>query len=285
MPWNDHDGPVPRRTEEQLLALARQKADIAGRRHRQQIGAGLATGLVLGVALIAVVARGGEGSNRKLQTVAGAPEAPTALPAPTTTSSLSVGATSTSAAGAWTSTVPRARTALPPSVPLPPAAPMPTSTPQTPSPQSSTTTTILICRDSWNPACGERYWDPPPGPNQPLTVTVGVMPAAPKAVAPVTFRVVVDDPDGSQLLGDGSHELVDFGGGTPFLGVAGHVECAGGFGAWTTPAPVPLHEEFTYEHVYAKACTYTLTLTYESLGNCAYPPNRVTKTVNVTVAA
>ncbi len=43
----------------------------------------------------------------------------------------------------------------------------------------------------------------------------------------MAFRVVDDDPDGSRLLGDGSKQLVDFGDGTPFLGVGGHVDCAG----------------------------------------------------------
>ena len=281
MPWNDHDGPVPRRTEEQLLAMARQKADAAGRRHRRQIGAAaLAGGFVL-VALIAVVVGQGTGSNRQLQTVAGGLQTSTSLIAPAPFASGDT--TSTSSPARSTSTVPVARRAPASSVPPLGTAPTPTST--QPSAQlPSTTTTALICRDSWDPACGPRTWDPPPGPNQPLTITVDVIPAAPKAGEPVTFRVVVDDPDGSRLLGEGSEDLVDFGDGTPFLSVGGHVECAGGFGPWTTPPPVPLHEEFTYEHVYASAGTYTVTLKFESLGNCAYPPSQATKTVKVTVA-
>ena len=59
----------------------------------------------------------------------------------------------------------------------------------------SPTTTTEPCRNSTNPACGPFRWDPDPGPNEPLTVSVTFTPAHPHPGEPVTFFVRAVDPD------------------------------------------------------------------------------------------
>lgn len=284
MSWTDDTGPVPNRTEHEFLALVRQKADAAAGRRRRQ--AGLATAALLFVGLLAtVVMRGGPDAGTELRTVSGG------LPASTSTStspSATTGdpivtmpdaTTATTAGGA-----PTVASTLAPRRVAPPAT-TPTTSPMTAAPATtvpSTTSTSLACRNSWDPACGPHYWDPAPGPNQPMTVAVAVSPASPKAGDTVTFRVTVDDPDGSHLLSktDGT---VDYGDGTPTRQMSGHVDCVGGSGPWTPPPPVPVHEELTYQHVYATPGTYTATFTYRSMGNCAYGPSEAVRPVTVTV--
>lgn len=283
MSWTDDTGPVPNRTEDEFLALVRQKADAAAGRRRWQ--AGLATAALLFFGLLAtVVLRSGPDAGTELRTVSGGLEASTTSTSPPATTGDAIvttpDSTTTTTGGAPTTA--SIRVAPPRVAPL---ATTPTTSPAPAAPAttvSPTTRTSLACRNSWDPACGPRYWDPAPGPNQPMTVAVSVSPAAPKAGDTVTFRVTVDDPDGSHLLSrtDGT---VDYGDGTPTTGVGGHVDCAGGSGPWTPPSPVPVHEELTYQHVYAAAGTYTVTFTYHSMGNCAYGPSDGIRTTTVTV--
>ena len=278
MPWTDHDGPLPSRPEEQLLALARAKAHAMGRRRHRQVGAGFLTAVLVVVGLVAVVARDEPAGDTKLETVAGGLETSTSM---TTSTTAAEPTTSTSVArAAATSSVPLRPPPTAPAVTPFPSVSSTTTPTTTPAAVASTTTTTLLCRNSHHPACGPLVWDPPPGPNQPLTVQVTVTPQAPKAGETVTFRVVVDDPDGNALQAyDGT---VDYGDGTPFYGVGGHVECAGFFGPWDS-TPVPVHQELAFKHVYANAGTYTATFRFATLGNCAYGPSQATATATVVV--
>jgi hypothetical protein len=115
-----------------------------------------------------------------------------------------------------------------------------------------------------------------------LTISVGTAPATPKAGDAVTLRATVDDPDGSQLL-DKTERAVDYGDGTPFGGLEGHIDCVGGTGPWTPPPPVPVHEQLVFQHVYAHPGTYTITLKFTALGNCAYLPSEGTTTATITI--
>ncbi|HET9443089.1 MAG TPA: hypothetical protein VFO65_07180, partial [Acidimicrobiales bacterium] len=80
-------------------------------------------------------------------------------------------------------------------------------------------------------------------------------------------------------------DTIDFGDGTPFLGNLAHLDCFLGFGPWTTPAAEPVHAELDYDHAYASPGTFTVRFTYKTLGNCAYPPDQVTVTLEVAVTA
>jgi hypothetical protein len=115
-----------------------------------------------------------------------------------------------------------------------------------------------------------------------MTVKVTFAPAAPKPGDTVTFHVVVDDADGGQLL-EHPDNTNDYGDGTPSNGIAGHIDCVGGWGPWTPPDPVPVHQDVSYKHVYTGAGTYAASFTFQSLGDCAHPPDKVTTTVSVPV--
>lgn len=275
--WNDDSGPVPTLTREQLLALTREKANTMGARRHRQVGAGLLGVLMLSVGLLSVAAWDRPGPKTELETVSGGLDTSTI---PTTTSDASATTSTSSAASAVSSTVP-----LPPG---PPATVAPFSASPTTSPtattvaETTTTTTTLACRNSFDPVCGPFRWDPPPGPNQPLTVTVSATPTSPSVGQTVTFRVLVQDPDGNRLL-DTSARTVDYGDGSPFGGVGGHVDCVSGYGPWTTPTPVPVHEELAFEHAYANIGSYRVTFKFNALGDCAHGPSEGTATATVTV--
>jgi hypothetical protein len=283
LPWTDDSGPVPNRSEDELLALVRQKAEAVGGRRRRR--AGLTTAAVLLVGLLATVtARSGPGPETELRTVAGLPPTSTSTPgpAPTVTTLLTTdeAMTTTTMGSRVTTTHPssvRPPAPVPTTVATASPAPPPTTAP------APTTSTSLVCRNSTDPACGPFRWDPPPGPNQPMTLAVSVSPAAPKARETVTFRVTVDDPDGAYLVSE--QGSLDYGDGTPVPGYDGHVDCFGSYGPWTPPDPAPLHKEITYQHAYAGAGTYTVTFTFKSLGNCAYGPSEAIKTATVSVTA
>ncbi len=229
------------------------------------------------VGLLAVSARNETGPDTELETVSGGLETSTSLVTGDTTGDVAVTSTSTAAP---------ATTSIAGSQPRP-TAPLVTSSPNLPAttpstrPAAATTTTTRMCRNSSDPACGPRVWDPLPGPNQPLTVKVTVTPEAPRAGETVTFRVVVDDPDGGTL--QGYQDTVDYGDGTPFSGVGGHIDCVPGYGPWDS-ASVPVHEEITFRHVYANAGTYTAAFKFTTYGNCAYGPSQGMATPTVTVA-
>jgi hypothetical protein len=108
-----------------------------------------------------------------------------------------------------------------------------------------------------------------------------VTPQAPTEGEIVTFQVVVDDPDGGSL--QGYRDTVDYGDGTPFVGVGGHVECFSQYGTWESAAR-PVHEELSFTHVYLHAGTYTATFKFNTLGNCAYGPSAGTAAPTITVS-
>lgn len=83
MPWSDHRGPRPQRSEPELLAAVQSRADAI--RRRRQRGAALSGGLAVLVALVGVLTvlnRGGENRASKLQ-VAGTAASTTTAPAVT----------------------------------------------------------------------------------------------------------------------------------------------------------------------------------------------------------
>ena len=262
MPWNDSTGPVPHRTEAEFLALVRRKAaaaDAAQRRRHSVVAGAAALLMVIGLATV-VVRRGPEPATQLMTT--------------------GVGPTSTAVDLASTSTV-ASSTTVPVTVAVPTTRPAAAPTTRTTRPPASTTT--LACRDSIDPACGPFRWDPPPAPNRPLTVTVTYAPANPRPGEAVTFKVVVDDPDGQSLL-DRTGMANDYGDGAPQAIPSAIVDCTEGYGPWTPPPPTPVHAEPSFQHTYAKPGTYVVKLPFKALGDCAYGPSEATATVTVTVA-
>ena len=158
-------------------------------------------------------------------------------------------------------------------VAVPPAS---TSTSSSSVPRSTTTTTSLVCRNSTDPRCGPFYWDPDPGPNQPLTVTVRYVPEHPHAGEAVTFYVTAHDPDAQWFWGVGEEFGDDPRGGAAIDGMAVSADdqpdyCeAQKFGPWTPPPRVDSAEtlgntpESGVPHTYSAAGTYTARFWFRS---------------------
>lgn len=107
------------------------------------------------------------------------------------------------------------------------AAPTPT-TARPPRPTvPPTTAPPLVCENSYDPACGDFYWDPAPAPNQEMTHTV-VGPTSVVAGQTLVFDVVFNDPDAQPGYFDDDTD-----------GVHLLSACATEprFGPWTPPAP------------------------------------------------
>ena len=269
MPWTDRTGPVPRQSEAELLALTRMKAHAADQRAGRQLRALSAiSAVVLILGLVAVATRSGNEETTQLRTTDGdvaqpqfTPEPTTGMPPPT------LATTSTSSPRPTTATTIRAATS---------------STSRTPGAASSTPTT-RPCRNSTDPACGPFRWEPPLPPNQPITVKLSYLPAAPKVGESVTFSVTVDDPDGRSLL-DREGMANNYGDSVPERGPTAHVDCFELFGLWTPGPPEPVHADLTFRHVYTAPGTYTVSFPFKTLGDCTYGPSQAVATATITVA-
>ena len=136
------------------------------------------------------------------------------------------------------------------------------------------------CRNSTNPDCGDFYWDPEPGPNQPLEIDVLSVEDADGneymqgdgATVPedteVTFVVRFRDPDAEvsdewnaeAAYGDGGHSTGAF------------VACsmAARFGPWTPPDPVTGEAVWEFTYTYEEVGSYTATFSYTE-SECGNP--------------
>ncbi len=136
-------------------------------------------------------------------------------------------------------------------------------------PAPTTTTTAIVCRNSLDARCGSFRWDPAPD-NQPITVQVSVASGTHKVGQPVTFHIVVDDPDRPI-----EHICVgtDYGDASvPFCGRP-IVERAPAdqqpHGPWAPPPKQPDHLETDPTHSYRSAGSYTVHFVYRSQQSCA----------------
>ncbi len=133
--------------------------------------------------------------------------------------------------------------------------------------QATSTSTTTTCRNSTDPACGPVYWDPPPEPNQPLTVQVTSSPAEPRAGEIVTFHVVVEDPD-AEVYKEHNQER-DWGDGTSDVSSSIHGDSILMYGPWTPPSRNGSRHEASFEHVYSEPGTYTARFSFASFSGCA----------------
>ena len=192
--------------------------DVARRRLRWGLLAAVAVTLV---AAIPGIALDSGGDTKKVTAAQGLP------PATTTTTALgsvvAAGAPTPLAPAPTTTTAPGTVTALQTGT-VPPAA--------------TTTTTVRPpakpCRNSYDPACGPFRWDPDPGPNAPLTVTVTPPSQQVKTGAEVNFHIVAHDPDAKV---DRCYAF-DFGDGQKGTTCPPPAACQTPYGPWTPPAKV-----------------------------------------------
>lgn len=267
MPWTDDNQPEdrrprPQRSEAELLDVVRRKARVGQRRARALAAGAMTASLVL-VMTLAAITLPGSGRPSQIRTAA-----PPTMPDTTTT----MGEAPTTTSG---TTVPGPTTTRP-------SLSKTTGPIRTTTTRPAVTTTTIPCRNSYEPRCGEFRWDPPLGPNLPLTVSVSFTPERPKIGDTVRFQVVAEDPDArimreynqQWMWGDGT------GGGTSQV-----ASCLASFGPWTPPDRVLDRYETSFEHAYDEAGTYTATFSFQSGSICQQPyGSRGTGTVQVTVS-
>ena len=104
--------------------------------------------------------------------------------------------------------------------------------------------TALQCRNSRDPACGQFRWDPDPGGNADLEITVAA-PQAVKAGETVTFTVTVRDPD-HIVTGNCTSVRGAQGEGFP----CSPPDCPPAYGPWTPPPRQAGSRTFTFTGTY-----------------------------------
>lgn len=269
MPSNEpppHLGPPgPRRPEAELLAGVIQRGRRL-RQRRQTLQRGTAgTAVVTVLALLAVQL--GSGSDEDRRVVAASPTTVDTTPATTDTPSEAGTTTTTSApepTTADTATTDETTTttaeALASTTPDEPVTALTTTTTEPPPPPN--------CRNSTDPACGPTYWDPPPGPNQPLTVEVTHSPAQPQPGEEVTFQVTVTDPD-ARITRDCNFS-VNFGDGNTVPTCYFSASCVERHGPHTPPDAVHDRYETTFTHTYQGDGDFNATFEFESSSGVCY---------------
>jgi hypothetical protein len=143
------------------------------------------------------------------------------------------------------------------------------------------------CRNSSDPACGPFYWDPDPGPNEPLTGQVTFEPANPKAGDTVTFHITANDPDDGPLgicstsYGDGANVVCD-----PIELMDPDHHCPKQYGPWTPPARKQGAMDTHDVHTYNNAGTYNVSFDTHSGSYCSSDPyaSRANLTATVVVS-
>ncbi|MGI9022900.1 MAG: hypothetical protein ACR2HV_06675 [Acidimicrobiales bacterium] len=196
------------------------------------------------VALVAQLVAGGGDPPTGVEVASRGPNA-----APTSRPLVTVGPTTTTVPGAPaspdTTAVP---TPTPVTAPDTPPSPVPISVDPLPPNEETTVPTAPACRNSFDPACGSFFWDPQPGSNQPINVSVTMSPTDPAPGEPVNFTVTVTDPD---------HEVsqncavIDYGDGVVDQRPCRSFECQAAFGPWDTPAKRTGREVYTFIRPYA----------------------------------
>ncbi len=288
MPWSGRE-PLPRRrSNPELLEDIYLQGGLRRRRRRRAAGLGALTaalGVLAGSAVVADLPRGSSPQQVAARAAAGATSGAdsgsathppmTTGPAPATSSETRSRPPATRPSGGTGGRVEAAVSPEPPATEPAPSASLGTAV---------VTTTVAPpppCRDSTDPACGPFRWDPDPGANAPLTITVT---ARPRAGEPRTFdfHVVYADAD-AQVRAD--CRFADFGdGGTLAASPCAMAACLATYGPTPPPAPQPGRAEATVSHTFAAAGTYTVSFWAQSGSPCADPyASYGTGTVEVSV--
>jgi hypothetical protein len=128
------------------------------------------------------------------------------------------------------------------------------------------------CRNSTDPACGPFRWDPAPGPNAPIEISIAYSPSAPRTGEEVTVTVHLHDADA--LIGDVAVAFGDEEVST--IPPASIVSCVGAAsGPWSLPAATPDDLVKTFRHTYTRAGDFTIAAYAASpdITNATCPPN------------
>lgn len=124
------------------------------------------------------------------------------------------------------------------------------------------------CTNSSDAACGPFRWEPDPGPDAPLVVSVT---ATPRAGDPRTFDFVVVYRDPDAPIRDDCR-MGDFGdGGTVAASSCAVPACPATYGPWQPPAKEPGYAEAQASHTFPGPGTYTVRFSAASGGMCGHP--------------
>ena len=131
-----------------------------------------------------------------------------------------------------------------------PKVTLPTRLPSdTPSEQPSPSASARVCLNSYDPACGAFYWDPAPGSNAPMDMTIQASSTTLTVGETVTVTGTATDPD-AQIM---CHQ-VEWG--PTYIYFAAMTRAK--FGRWETPEKKPGHVTETVSHVYDTPGTYRI---------------------------
>ncbi len=136
-----------------------------------------------------------------------------------------------------------------------------TTTSSEPPEQTTTTTALDDCLDRNDEACGPFRYEPEPGPNAPLEISISVTPARPVVGEEAVITVVFTDTDALPITNCGGF---DTGEGIPIQDDCAVPVCAQRFGPTSPPAPQGGTRTVTIPHVYEQAGTYNITASGQS---------------------
>ena len=235
-PDDDARRPPGRSDDELLRRVHERAAEIRSRRR----GGGLAAAVAVVVAVVGVLGLTGIGDDddRLVRTASGPPTSGSQ----TTTTISSIGAT-----------VPGPSTTLAAGSPTPTTAPAPS-------------TTVNPCRNSHDPACGPFYFDPPPDPDQPMTVEVIPSVSTVRVGEPMSFHIIRRDADGVSAAVP-STEFGDIG-----AIVDPTVIPCDRFGPWDPPpknvTPVVVTDDVSHTYILSGVLTATFGFYPETVTDC-----------------
>lgn len=124
----------------------------------------------------------------------------------------------------------------------------------------------LVCVKSFDPVCGDLYWDPPLGPNTPISLAVVIEPSSPAVGQLVTITVTwsdleadfsiasIETPLGCEVLPEGRCVNVR-------VLPATDAGCPEPHGPWAPPASAPSGGSQRFFRAYAEPGVYTWTVT------------------------
>lgn len=148
---------------------------------------------------------------------------------------------------------------------------------------ASEAATSPVCRNSTDPACGPFRWDPAPGPNAPLEISITYSPSAPRIGQEVTVTVHARDADA--LIGDvtvtfGDEDVVTI----PPASI--HTCDNAQTGPWSLPTATPDDIVRIFRHAYTKAGDLTISAYAASpeILNGTCPPNPYASQATASVA-
>ena len=137
-------------------------------------------------------------------------------------------------------------------------------------------TVVSPCVNSYDPACGDFYWDPAPGPNAPMTISVTASSTTVTVGETVSVTGTASDPDAHLICRKAEW-------GPTYIGFA--VTMRAKYGRWVTPDKTPGTVTETFTHVYDTPGTYKVMFEAESgaCGDWGTNPYSSQGTADVTV--